>query len=400
MSLYYAEKNNESSIELFRKRTIFKGKMVSESMKFANIVDFNFGEKFFYGRTNRLFVPIKYTSFRKEFLSSVSPETPTSAAAFVVDAFEALATQFQKCALAGKISKDDTFLSNLKVHKAYQDPEALYEAHLKTYFESIKSEFLRSNIHVSNFDEFIKEFMFLMKKSVKRFPFTKTAFTKSKYCPLVSSGLAIEVANIDVFNDAQKVEQFLRSKNWGFYVNACNSYGFMVDRNIPWRLVADIASVPMLEYASVYGMNTTNRVLSRGYSTVHRSYFKKFKYYLLSLYNKVRLENFIATKECEGKTVSKTVIPEKYTKEQFDQRYSESYFLNLYCQIRFLEDESHFEKYEIDILIDDTVKLYYSEGISVALNKFERILNKTFDYSGSLSYIKKQQQSRRTTEEP
>ena len=402
MSLFYAEGNDESSIDLFRKRIVYKGKMVRESLKYKNIVDFNFGEKFFYGRTSRTFMPIKYSAAAglKDFKNSAGGAVPNKAASFVVDAFEDLVIQFQKCALTGKISKSDPFLSNLKVYKSYRSSAELYDAHIDTYFNSISSEFLRSDIRVKNFDEFIKEFMLLMRKSAKKFPFTQTAFVKSKYCPLMSSGLALEIADIDVFNDDKKIAQFVNSKNWGFYVNACNSYGFMVDRNIPWRLVADIASSAMLGYSAAYGLDTTDKVLLRGYSYVHGGYYRKFKYFLLKLYNKVRLKNFLTTEDCGGKSISKVVIPKKYTKDQFDAQYSsEEYFMKLYFQIRFIEDESPFEEYEKNILIDDTIELYQARNLTQALNKFERILNKPFDYRGSLSYISIQQNARRNAEE-
>ena len=38
-------------------------------------------------------------------------------------------------------------------------------------------------------------------------------------------------------------------------------------------------------------------------------------------------------------------------------------------------------------MIDDCAEIYQSRGIVNSLNMFEAILNKTFDYSGSLGYI-------------
>ena len=44
--------------------------------------------------------------------------------------------------------------------------------------------------------------------------------------------------------------------------------------------------------------------------------------------------------------------------------------------------------------MDDVVELYQSGRQNMAFAYFERILNKTFDYQGSLSYIIKAQKSR------
>ena len=112
------------------------------------------------------------------------------------------------------------------------------------------------------------------------------------------------------------------------------------------------------------------------------------------------MKNFLTTEDCGGKSISKVVIPKKYTKDQFDAQYSsEEYFMKLYFQIRFIEDESPFEEYEKNILIDDTIELYQARNLTQALNKFERILNKPFDYRGSLSYIRESNKAKRKLKE-
>ena len=64
-------------------------------------------------------------------------------------------------------------------------------------------------------------------------------------------------------------------------------------------------------------------------------------------------------------------------------------------QIRFAEEESEFSENERQAIVDSCLDLskgsykYDDLYIQGALNAFERILNKTFDYNGSLSYISK-----------
>ena len=59
----------------------------------------------------------------------------------------------------------------------------------------------------------------------------------------------------------------------------------------------------------------------------------------------------------------------------------------MYCKLRFLEEESDFTEDEKFRLADDTLEL--SKGdMDKALMAFEIIINKTFDYRGSLSYHK------------
>ena len=32
----------------------------------------------------------------------------------------------------------------------------------------------------------------------------------------------------------EKINAFINSPNWEFYLNACRSHGFMVDQEMPW----------------------------------------------------------------------------------------------------------------------------------------------------------------------
>jgi hypothetical protein len=126
MSTLYVETNSESADDLYDKRIIYRSRISKEP--YNNIVDFNFAEKFFYGRVSRHYVPIiiKGNEKTKRFSSSAAAVDNLSAMNFVVDAFEKLAQQFRKCAATGKIHTSDPYLSNLVVHKAYTDPKKLY----------------------------------------------------------------------------------------------------------------------------------------------------------------------------------------------------------------------------------------------------------------------------------
>jgi hypothetical protein len=399
MSILFAESNDESAMDLYMKRIIYQGTISRATA--PNLVDFNLGEKYFYGRVDRRFVPINYASGTPlmSLKSVFSSESGLRVLAFVAEAFEDLARQFEKCVLIGKIDPNDPFLSSIRAYKAYVDPGKAYSQHMESHFTAIADAFIEKKIQVKNFDEFIKELRILLKKSAHEIPFTQTAFVKSKYCTVLANALTIEIADMDVTNDDEKINKFITNRNWDFYLNACNSYGFMVDRTIPWRIVADIASSPMLKYAAKYGLGSTGVILETVYGRTHQMYYPKFKFWLLRLYNKVKLRNILITEDCKGRTLFKSIIPKSYSSESLAARYPESHFLKLYCEIRVLEEESKFKDFERDILIDDTIELYLSRGIVEALQKFEIIINKPFDYRGSISYTRKQQQAIQDAEE-
>jgi len=392
MSQLYAESNDEGSKDLFEKRNYYGSKLSKTGYK--NVVDFNFGEKFFYGRVNRVFVPMILRKRRiKRFSKINATEAGQGAVNFVVDAFNDMAQQFQRCAVYGTIDTSDQFLTNIKVHKAYQNPNNLYRNHRKGYFGSIAGIFRARRIRVRDFDDFVNELMVVLQDTVHRLPITKTGFIKNKSCPILCSGLAIEIADIDPINDQKKINQFVNSKNWNFYLNACSSYGFMVDKNMPWRIVADIGNrptrSPMLDYSGKYGAPNPNLIISNYYTNVHSLYYQNFKSNILNLYNRVKLRNFSVIEECGGTTVTRIVTPITYTNNSFLTKFPDKKLLKIYFNIRVLEEETGMTDNEISHLLDDCIEIYMHAGVVAALNAFERIINEPFDKRGSLSYIKK-----------
>jgi len=389
MSAYYRNKNKETTRELFNKKVIYKSELQSYGNSYSNITNFNFGEKFLYGRVSRLFVPIQIEGSQR-LKSFKSVKNPSQGVNFVVDAFEALAAQFRKCAMTGKIDTTDPFLSNLVVYKAMQSPHRLYSAYRRIYFNALAATFKVDKLNVKNFDEYVEELSQLLERPTYSIPFTKPAYIKSRRCPINVSGLAVEIADLDPANDEGKITSFVESPNWEFYVNACRSYGFMIDEEMPWRLVADIGSSAMLEYAARYRLTRTDIVLDRVYSPSFITYFENFKYDLLQLYNTVTQTPIIEAVECGDKVISEVTIPTSYTAAQLDKRYSEMYFLKLYFKIRFWEDETKATKAQQEKLEFDCLEIYKTQGANRALYVFERIVNKPFDYRGSLSYISRQ----------
>jgi len=394
----------ETVIGLFSKRGYYKY-IAFKSHAHENIIDFNNAEKYLYGRVNRFYVPIvprfsrdpnTLTGPFRRFDPELSQKSLNSAHSFVVDAFEDLAQQFKKSSFSGKIDTTHPFLSNLQIYKTYEDPFKLYDDYLNDYFSSLAAEFKAQQIKVKNFDDFTQHLIPLLENSLSQYAFTVSGYIKSRHAPVTCSGLVIEIADLSPSNDEEKTKQFWESKNWDFFVNACSNYGFMVDQFIPWRLVADIGGPVMTEYAAKYGMGTTDGILNYAFETPHDEGYARFKYILLRLYNRIKLDKFIQRESralaagppiCD--IVTKIVYPETYTKEQLVKKYPEEYFLKLYCKMRFLEEETNFKEAEQNILIDDCVELAIGSDISEALLVFERILNKPFDYRGSMSYINK-----------
>ena len=387
MSRYYADDNKETAKKLFRKRIIYL-RVANTPGGSRNIVNFNLAEKILYGRVDKRKVPIHLVGNNPiAYLKSFGGNENFRAMNFVVDAFNKLAQQFEKCAMTGKIRRDDPFLSNIKIFKAFEDPMAKYNEHINVYNGTLLSMFRSNNIVFSDFDEFVGQLLPILKATTKRTPYTLPAYMKSSFCPITCSGLSIEIADLDASNDTAKIKRFVNSKNWEFYVNTCNSYGFMIDQFVPWRLVADIGSPDLIEqYAAKYELHSTDAVIDLGYTRSHITYYERFKYFMLNLYSMLKVPDYAVLEACGDHTVNKIVVPTTYSIETLTREYDEAYFLNLYFTLRFYEEESKFTDIEKERIIRDCIGLYRATTLARSLYDFEIILNKTFDYSGSMGY--------------
>lgn len=389
MSKFYRIKNDEPTRDLFEKKLIYNLNAKSKTYQ-KHLVNFNFAEKVLYGRVDRLYYPIITHGeiLPLKDIKTKDGQDRKMALNFVVDAFEAMVRNMQKKLLANEISKTEEFLSGIVAYNAYIHPRKAYSDYLNLFFKAFEQIVKDNKIRFKDFGEFIKLIMPYIKQGANKKPFTLSGFMKSRYCPIECSGLVINVSNLDFVDDSMKVEKMYNSKNWDYFVNLCAAYGFMIDRNNPSRIVADIAAAEMLKFSEPYGVLTTDHILNGAYKKAHLDYLPTFQNMLFKMYNKYKVRRYHATaKIAPNRSKSVLVKPVHYTIEDLRSQYSDQYFINLYCQVRFAEEESQFREDEKLRLIDNTIELS-AQGINKSLDSFELIINKTFDYRGSLSYNK------------
>jgi len=390
MSVYFKENNKESTKDLFNKSIIYD--LRTQNPAFSNLVDFNFAEKRLYGKVDRLYVPINVSNnvlkVKQTSFSETPPGQEVSALNFVVDAFEAMVQEFVKKKTQDAAFGADEFLGSPRAYKGFQSPKNLYSQYIIGYRDAISEVIEEEGIKYTNFKTFLTKIQPYFENSLKTMPLTFPAYVKSAACPATSTGLVLELADIEYDKAEEKYKKFYESPNWEYYLNACAKFGFMVDKHIPWRIVADIASGPMLNYAAHYFVEDTDSVLSIAYEKSHRKYFESFRTLLYNLYTESRMKRFHGHVYVKDNEKQVTYTPRYYTMETFKRNFNDFYILKLYCKIRFLEEESHFTENQKKRLTEQTLELAAID-FELAMDTFEIILNKTFDYSGSLTYISK-----------
>ena len=405
MSIYYDNGRGTTAGragEIYTQKFIYRADVLlsADKLGLTNIVDFNnFGEKLLYGRVNYNFVPVEIR-YPSQFLRKIptdslfDPKANLEVAAFILPMLQQLRQTFTNKATARQIDTSHKYLSDIKVHKAYINPNSLYDQYLNVLKKQLRKRLLENTRTGGTSFTDISSFMTMLADAFENmtlpFPFTKSAFIKSRFCPINCSGLVIEIADLSSTNDQEKIKEFINSKNWNIFVRAANASGFMIDASVPWRLVADVGPSAVEALLSrFYGTPNARVLMGKQYIATHERYFINFVKILYNFYSDL---SFVYTKNnntCADNTGQRGVQyvqPKKYTWEEFSQAINFQDVFRLYCHLRFSEEESQFTDAEKHRIISDCIALTEMREGSKALRVFERIINKTFDYTGSASY--------------
>jgi len=388
MSTFYKRSNNESTIELFDKRLIYESDMVSA--EYTNLINFLFAEKYLYGRVSRNYTPIEINlnavSLKNLPVTNKSDANGFQAMDFVADAFNDLNAQFRNKVMSGQISANDQYLTTLEANKAYESPRKQYSDYFRSIKNFIIDIFTDRELNFKNFQEFITHFEAILEDVMNIGPISYPAFIKSRRCTMEATGLVINIASLDYSNDEQKIEKFKNSPNWEFYLNACRSYGFLVDANNPWRLVADLGSPEMIQYARRYGRLSTDVVLAFNYMPAHITFYENFANLFLAMYNEIKNE-YVEKEYCQnGNVISRIVTPVNYTMETLMETFSKADFLKLYMKIRLMEEkEVNLNEMQKENLQRDCSQMFNNAPESKVIAVFEKLIAETYNNSGSLT---------------
>ena len=122
----------------------------------------------------------------------------------------------------------------------------------------------------------------------------------------------------------------------------------MVDKNAPWRLVADITSPQMQLYMHAYGINEEN-LFKNYFYVAHRLDFDIVKFYMLQFYNA-----FVATNPLtavpyvinKNHTISLIGNRTQLLSSQFDDKYGDMFVLEVYARLRLGETRRNLDSHQ------------------------------------------------------
>ena len=187
---------------------------------------------------------------------------------FVADAFADLRDKMKACAKSGQVAPQGPF-ADLQIAKGWSSVNAEYDRYMKNQVFTAFSEqfvaFKSQSSQIKDFSGFLKVFGGFAKHLAKLLPFTRTGFMESRLCTPYVSGLVMDIAVEDYSDDFVKSTEYVNDPNFLFFADSAKQFGFLIDRNAPWRLIANLGSDAMQRYAAKSGIELTDdRILNIG----------------------------------------------------------------------------------------------------------------------------------------
>lgn len=331
---------------------------------------------------------------RELLLSNLDQDGKFQALNFVTRAFRTLQSFINFAKSKNSLSAD--FLGDFEPKKAWESAPTLFDG----YFENnIYNPFLNSFLsskEVSSFNCFVKEYRNFCKLVAEDVSLTFSNFILSNNCSNKISGLIIDLSTDEHDNTQKKVNDYFNDDQYIKFLNICESYGFKVNRNAPWQLIADLENDQMRKYAAAEGIDTRqNGLFNNLYYTASSIGYLNFKNYLWQMYSdwfavnttysKIKVENKFNSSspmysQFRTQKINELPIELSTDKTELFNSYGEINFLKLYLRIRLIEVEME-NKY--DILTHYLEEYFNLSGVQGALAFIDRKLTKTGIYTSN-----------------
>jgi len=323
-----------NSLGIFTQRTLYKDKIYPDSLPIP--IDLWYGKPL-YGKLNSLDRAVFVSEAALKQIK-VKEKKILMALNFVVDAFSDFRTFFERSKKQAKIDVNESEFEDVEPKVAWESVHSIYQSHVAVLFEVFRDTFVKEfsrDIKILDFNSFLKVFLEYIDILNPAYPFTRTAFITTKFCSMESTGLVIQLRNTNHAIDQKKYENFILDKNFEFYTKVARQHGFMIDKNAPWRLVADIASPAMVPYMEKYGISAKN-LFGNFYYESQRTELDVLKVYVSEFYNSfVSAEPFV---EITKQSATTRIITERLERKTIKpDQFDDLFWIKLHCYIRCRE---------------------------------------------------------------
>jgi hypothetical protein len=333
----------------------------------------------FFGRVDNDGVPVYLGESNLKQVPN--PEKTVFALNFVADAYADLKSFMLESAKNGTIVLTKSLYRDLDPKLGWANSHGLYYEWITASYNAFSSIYVNTekDRKMFNFKGYSDIYLDYVSSVAKSVPLTREGWMMSKFCTPLISGLILEIIDVPVHDKDLVKSKYIQDPNFYFFSSAAKRYGFKIDKNAPWRLVADIDSPEMQKYMAAYDYTREN-LFDKAYLRTYEFELEVFKYYVWSWYNEYSIFSPLVEKKvrdsCTGKLSMELVPREKVDGNSFLKKLPDEYWIRMFAFVRGKEFNKKWTQIEFDKIVKRTVEYTRLKGEKTGMTYLYRELNK------------------------
>jgi len=329
-----------------------------------NYIDLNH-KKIFYGRIdthNRSIYP------SEKFLRLVSGTNDVFLLNFVCEAASDMMAKIERLKSSGKLSNESAYydfvpvtgwVSFLKDH--HNTMKSVYDAFIVKY---VNDPVLFSKI--ASFDAFSAHFVSFLNGFLPKFPITRSNMQLRRNTNPRMSGIVFEISREKHDDDKKKYTDYILDKHFLLIQNIANGFGFMVDKNAPWRFIADLESPQMRSRMAEKGCDTLQIMFDKYYYRSHLYEVDTLRKQFVAFYDSYVETYPCYTKMCVSKAGSKAKL--LYRQKRNKNPFTDRKLLEYYYYVRAKESNKDWSQEQFNQEFETAHEVFKYYGFVEALN--------------------------------
>lgn len=386
--------NQSNSHEVYENRKVYKDNVLMSGDQHGHndshildvFADFWY-DRLLYGKVNRqgdIITP------REDFLSTLQNKKNKTLLAldFVAVAFNDFREYFEKHTRSNIIPNKKTLFASIEPVDAWQSVYDVYHEYISFVYKRFFNHILETGQdRINNFDDFMDEFFVYCRDLVTgttKGPITFSGFVTNYTVGTNCGGLTIDLFKARASNDTLKSDLFLKDINFNFYVDAANKHGFIIDKNVPWRLRANLSSeyMKMLMQSPAFEVNYElgkDHIFDIYYLKTYTMDLILLRKYMYDMYNSMisSVPRYTKALYCNKSQRTKKYFFERklINAENYSVR---DYWLNQAFRFRLLELDNDLNEVDIKNYIKKAKSIYNIRGEMQSLKYLNNQTKKFF----------------------
>ncbi len=199
-----------------------------------------------YGKLNNSLMSLQPN---EDKLVTINAENDLQVLDFVADAYFAFFEELQSFKISNRFSPQSK-IYNFEAKGKKENLDQKYDLFLQDQYSYFLSFVNSRNLNnkIADIDSFLVTFSDFVSSRTPATPYAKSSFVYSNRISRKLSGLVIDLDTGDPNDDPNKINNYIDDEDFNCFQDLANSFGFVVNKDIPWQIVADLNSVEMKYY--------------------------------------------------------------------------------------------------------------------------------------------------------